>query len=371
MGFGFLNDLFDIMFNILNNLVMNNEKRMRSIIKEKAASGLTLTDAPVPTPGRGEVRIRVKKAGICGTDLHIWLWDKWAASRVKPGTIVGHEFMGIVDALGEDVTSVQVGARVSGEGHIGCGFCYPCRTGNSHICDKVDIIGIDVHGCFADYLILPAGNVWKLPDDIPDHLGAIHDPFGNAMHAVMSVPVPGKTVLVMGSGMIGAMAVGICRAIGAFEIIAVDTNSLKLDMARKMGAHHTFNPSLHDVPKLVKELTHGEGVDTLLEMSGSPSAIHMGLDLTRNGGHVSLLGIPAQEVSLDLAHQVIFKGLTLHGINGRRMYETWYQCTGFLRNKLLDLSPVITHHMKFEQFEEGLELMKAGKAGKIILNISE
>lgn len=344
--------------------------KMRAIIKENPAFGLTLTERPIPEPKSGEVRIQVKKVGICGTDFHIWLWDKWAASRVGPGTVIGHEFMGVVDAVGENVTSVRVGDRVSGEGHIGCGNCYSCRTGNSHICDHVDIIGIDVDGCFADYLILPAGNVWPLTPDIPDHLGAIHDPFGNAMHTVMTVPISGKSVLVMGSGMIGAMAVGICRAIGAFEIIAVDTNPMKLDLARKMGAHHTLNPTLHDVPKLVKDLTDGEGVDTLLEMSGHPDAIRMGLDLTRNGGHVSLLGIPPDEVSLNLAKLVIFKGLTLHGINGRRMYETWYQCTGFLRNRLLDLSPIITHQLKFEEFEQGLELMKAGKAGKVILEVN-
>jgi threonine 3-dehydrogenase len=350
-------------------MFMSNNK-MRAIIKEKPSQGLTLTEQPIPEPGHGEVRIRVKNVGICGTDLHIWLWDKWASGRVKPGTIVGHEFMGVVDKLGEDVTDVKLGDRVSGEGHIGCGHCYSCKTGNSHICDRVDIIGIDVNGAFADYLILPVGNVWPLSDDIPDHLGAIHDPFGNAMHTVMSVPVSGKTVLVMGSGMIGAMAVGICRAIGAFQIIAVDTNPLKLDLARKMGAHHTFNPTLHDIPQLVKDLTRSEGVDTLLEMSGSAAAIRTGLSLTRNGGSVALLGIPTEEVSLDLAKEVIFKGLTIHGINGRRMYETWYQCTGFLRNRLLDLSPVITHRLKLEQFEEGLQLMKEGKAGKVVLDLN-
>ncbi len=344
---------------------------MKAIIKEHDAPGLTLVQRPIPEPGPGEVRIKVKAVGICGTDLHIWLWDRWAASRVKPGTIVGHEFMGVIDAVGPGVTGLQTGARVSGEGHIGCGRCYTCRTGNSHICEHVDIIGIDINGCFAEYLILPQGNVWPLADDIPDHLGAIHDPFGNAMHTVMSVPVSGKSVLIMGAGMIGAMAVGICRAIGAFSIIAVDPNPSKLDLARRMGAHHTLDPRLHDVKKIVHELTQGEGVDTLLEMSGHPGAISSGLDLTRNGGHVALLGIPAEAVSLDLARDIIFKGLTLHGINGRRMYETWFQCTGFLRNRLLDLSPVITHHLPFECFEEGLQLMKAGQSGKIVLYLDE
>ncbi|MEO6053599.1 MAG: L-threonine 3-dehydrogenase [Chthoniobacterales bacterium] len=345
-------------------------QNMRAIIKQDAAAGLTLTERPVPTPGPGEVRIHVKKVGICGTDLHIWIWDKWAASRVKPGTIVGHEFMGVVDALGDNVDNVKIGDRVSGEGHIGCGNCYCCRTGNSHICDHVDIIGIDTHGCFADYLILPATNVWPLADDIADHLGAIHDPFGNAMHTVMAVPVTGKSVLIMGSGMIGAMAVGICRAIGALQIIAVDMNPKKLEIAKKMGAHHAINPKEVDVEKYVRNLTGGEGVDTVLEMSGHPDAIRQGLDLTRNGGSVSLLGIPADDVAINLAKQVIFKGLTLYGINGRRMYETWYQCTGFLRNGLIDLSPVITHHLAFEEFETGLKLMKSGDAGKVILNVN-
>ncbi|HWL52119.1 MAG TPA: L-threonine 3-dehydrogenase [Chthoniobacteraceae bacterium] len=345
--------------------------QMKAIIKEKAAPGLTLVERPIPEPGPGQVRIKVKAMGICGTDLHIWLWDKWAAGRVKPGTIIGHEFMGVVDALGEGVKGVKPGDRVSGEGHIGCGRCYTCRTGNSHICEHVDIIGIDVNGCFAEYLLLPESNVWPLPDDIPDHLGAIHDPFGNAMHTVMSVPVSGKSVLIMGSGMIGAMAVGICRAIGAFSIIAVDPNPAKLDLARRMGAHHALNPQFHDVKKIVGELTHGEGVDTLLEMSGNAGAIGLGLDLTRNGGSVALLGIPAQEVSLDLARDIIFKGLTIHGINGRRMYETWFQMTGFLRNRLLDLSPIITHHLPFEDIETGLELMKAGKSGKVVIYLDK
>jgi len=344
-----------------------SNSQMRAIIKETAAPGLTLTQAPIPTPGQGQVRIKVKAVGICGTDFHIWLWDKWAASRVKPGTIVGHEFMGVIDALGEGVSGLSIGDRVSGEGHIGCGRCYTCRTGNPHICEHVDILGIDVNGCFADYFLLPATNVWPLSDDIPDHLGAIHDPFGNAMHTVMSVPVSGKTVLIMGSGMIGAMAVGICRAIGAFQIIAVDPNPEKLNLARTMGAHHALDPRLHEFKEIVNELTHGEGVDTLLEMSGRPAGIRAGLDLTRNGGQVALLGIPAEEVSLDLARDIIFKGLTIHGINGRRMYETWFQCTGFLRNRLLDLSPIITHHLPFESFEKGLDLMKCGKAGKVIL----
>lgn len=348
-----------------------SNSQMRAIVKETAAPGLTLVQRPIPEPGPGEVRIKIKVVGICGTDLHIWQWDKWASGRVEPGTIVGHEFMGVVDALGDRVTGVKVGDRVSGEGHIGCGRCYTCRTGNSHICEHVDIIGIDVNGCFADYLILPVSNVWPLSDDIPDHLGAIHDPFGNAMHTVMSVPVSGKSVLIMGSGMIGAMAVGICRAIGAFQIIAVDPNPQKLQLARQMGAHHALDPRLHDVEKIIRELTHNEGVDTLLEMSGNEKAIQSGLDLTRNGGHVALLGIPAQEVCLDLARDIIFKGLTLHGINGRRMFETWFQCTGFLRNRLLDLSPIITHHLPFESFEEGLQLMQAGKAGKVVLYLDK
>lgn len=343
---------------------------MRAIVKETAAPGLTLTERPVPELGSGQVRIQVKKVGICGTDFHIWQWDKWAASRVRPNTIVGHEFMGVVEAVGDNVHNIKVGDRVSGEGHIGCGHCYCCRTGNSHICDRVDIIGIDVHGCWADYLVLPASNVWPLTPDIPDHLGAVHDPFGNAMHTVMSVRISGKTVLVMGSGMIGAMAIGICRAIGAFQIIAVDINPSKLELARKMGAHHALNPRQVDVGEFVRQLTDGNGVDTLLEMSGNAEGISLGLDLTRNGGSVALLGIPAEAVTLDLAKQVIFKGLTIHGINGRRMYETWFQCTGFLRNQLLDISPVITHQLPFASYEEGLELMKQGRAGKIVLSLN-
>ncbi|MES2309863.1 MAG: L-threonine 3-dehydrogenase [Verrucomicrobiota bacterium] len=347
---------------------MSNQQ-MRCLCKEHAAPGFTLTQAPISFPGPGEVRIKVKSVGICGTDLHIWLWDKWAASRVKPGTIIGHEFMGVIDLIGEGVKGLAIGDRVSGEGHITCGRCHNCRTGDAHICDHVDIIGIDINGCFADYLVLPASNVWPLTDDIPNHLGAIHDPFGNAMHTVMSVPVTAKTVMVLGAGIIGAMAVGICKAIGEFQVIAVDTNPYKLDLAKKMGAHHLLNPKTDDIAKRVKEITRGEGIDTLLEMSGSPVAISSGLDLMRNGGNVAFLGIPAENVSIDLAKQVVFKGLTLKGINGRRMYETWYQCTGFIQNHLMDFEPVITHQLPFESFEEGLQLMKEGKAGKVVLHL--
>ena len=342
---------------------------MRALVKETDGPGLTLTDRPIPTPGSGQVRIKVHKAGICGTDLHIWQWDKWAAGRVVTGIITGHEFMGTIDAVGEGVSGMSIGDRVSGEGHIGCGHCYACRTGNAHICDRVDILGIDINGCFADYVLLPDTNVWKLPEDLPDHYAAILDPFGNAMHTVMAVPISGKTVLIMGSGMIGAMAAGICRAIGAIQIIAVDPNPLKLDIARQMGAHVTINPASEDVEQRVRELTESHGVDTLLEMSGNPVAIHQGLDLTRNGGDVALLGIPSEDVTLDLARQIIFKGITIHGINGRLMYETWYQCTSFLRNGSLDLAPVITHQMPFEEFETGLRLMAAGKAGKVVLDL--
>ncbi len=344
-----------------------SHRQMRAIIKERAAPGLTLTRRPVPAPGPGEVRVRVKAVGLCGTDLHIWLWDKWAASRVRPGIIVGHEFMGIVDALGAGVATVAVGDRVSGEGHLGCGRCYLCRTGSPHLCERVDILGIDVNGCFADYLLLPASNLWLLAPDIPGRIGAIHDPFGNAMHTVMSVPVPGRTVLLVGAGMIGAMAAGICRAIGALQIIAVDPNPERLALARKMGAHRTLDPRHDDVRKIVRDLTGGTGVDTLLEMSGNPEAIRSGLELTRNGGEAALLGIPTEPVPLDLARDLIFKGLTLRGVNGRRMFETWFQCAGFLRAGLLDLSPVITQELPLEAFEEGFQRMQRGGAGKTVL----
>jgi threonine 3-dehydrogenase len=311
------------------------------------------------------VLVRVSKTGICGTDRHIYEWDAWAAGRIEPPIVVGHEFVGIVEDTGVGVSRVRPGDRVSGEGHIGCGHCYCCRTGQSHICDRVDILGVDIQGCFAPYVCLPESNIWQVDPKICDDQACLFDPFGNAMHTVMAQPISGKQVLVLGCGTIGLMAVGILHVGGADRVIAVDPNPVKRELATLMGADVVLEQA---DPQAVRECTDRDGADVMLEMSGHPDAIVHGFDCVRNGGMVSLLGISGQEVALDWAKQVIFKGLTIHGINGRRMFDTWYQCESFLRRHPELIEPLITHRLPFDRFEEGIHAMQGGDAVKVVLD---
>ena len=338
---------------------------MQAIIKSRSQKGLELVDWPKPAPGPRDVLVKVLKTGICGTDKHIYDWDKWASGRIKPPLVAGHEFVGFVEDTGVAVQSVKPGDRVSGEGHIGCGRCYCCRTGQSHICDKVDIIGVDVQGCFASYVVLPESNIWKVDPNICDDQACLFDPFGNAMHTVMAQPISGKQVLVLGCGTIGLMAIGIAKAGGADRIIAVEPNPFKLDLAKVMGADIVLEKAdSHEI----KKLTDRDGADVLLEMSGHPQAIVDGFRCVRNGGEISLLGIPPAEVSLSWAEQIVFKGVTIHGINGRRMFDTWYQCESFLRRAPQLIEPLITHRLCFDQFEEGINAMHNGSACKVVLD---
>jgi len=338
---------------------------MQAIIKARSEVGLELADVPRPNPGPRDVLIRVQKTGICGTDRHIYEWDAWAASRIKPPMVVGHEFVGIVADVGVGVKMVQPGDRVSGEGHIGCGYCYACRTGQSHICEKVDILGVDINGCFAPYVVLPESNIWKVDPAIPDDHACLFDPFGNAMHTVMAQPISGRQVLVVGCGSIGLMAVGILHAGGADLIIAIEPNPFKREIAKKMGA----DVVMEDIdPKEIKALTDRDGVDVVLEMSGNPKAIVKAFDCIRNGGDVALLGIPPGEVCITWAKQIIFRGLTIRGINGRRMYETWYQSERFLRHYPELIEPVITHRLPFDRFEDGIKAMQDGTGCKVVLD---
>lgn len=338
---------------------------MQAIIKSKPKVGLELVELPQPVPGPRDVLVRVMKTGICGTDRHIYEWDAWAANRVKPPVTVGHEFVGLIEQVGNAVQSVAPGDRVSGEGHIGCGSCYCCRTGHSHICDKVDILGVDINGAFSQYLVLPESNIWKVDPQINDDQACLFDPFGNAMHAVMAQDISGKQLLVTGCGTIGLMAIGIARAGGADAIIAADPNPVKLELAKKMGADHVLEKADE---KKVKQLTDRDGVDVMLEMCGYPQAIRDGLRCVRNGGQVALLGIPTGEVALPWAEQIIFKGITLRGINGRKMYDTWYQCESFLRRHPRLIEPVITHKFKYHEFDKGIKAMQSGNACKVILD---
>ncbi len=344
---------------------------MRALVKATAAPGFELRQVPIPEIGPRDVLIKVRKAAVCGTDVHIYEWDPWAAGRVHPGTVIGHEFMGEVAAVGDAVTSIAVGDRVSGEGHIGCGQCYACRTGQGHICDRVDIIGIDVDGCFADYVRLPDTNVWKLHGSISDTIGAIHDPLGNAMHTVMVDDVSGQSVLVVGAGPVGLMITTIARAAGAIDIVTLDVNPKRLALATGMGADAAFDPRESGIEQTLLARTRGgRGFDVMLEASGNPSGIALGIKLLRSGGWAALLGIPSRDVSFNLANDVIFKGVTLHGVNGRRMYETWYQVESFLLHGRIDPSPVITHTLPMEDYARAFDLLRTGDAIKIVLDVN-
>jgi threonine 3-dehydrogenase len=341
---------------------------MRALVKESAGPGFALRTVPEPTIREDEVLIRVRRAGVCGTDVHIYEWDDWARGRCKPPFVVGHEFAGDVVQAGALVTDVKVGDRVTAEGHLVCGRCLLCRTGNSHVCPYTRIIGVDRDGCFADYIAMPALNVWHLDDSISYDIGGIHDPMGNAFHTVLTADIPGSTILITGCGPIGIFAAGICSAAGASRIIASDVNDRRLALANRMGAHDIVHPN--EVEEVVKRHTDGLGVDVVLEMSGVPAAIHQGFALVRVGGRVQMLGIPAKPLEFNLATEIIFKGLTIYGVVGRRMYDTWHQMTRFLLSGEFDPTPVITHRFPLEQADEAMRVIKSGEAGKVIFEIA-
>src|SRR5215469_12967454 len=343
---------------------------MRALVKEAPGPGMVLKDVAMPTIGPTDVLIRVRKAGICGTDGHIWNWDKWSQARVKPPLIVGHEFMGEVAEVGAAVRAVQIGDRVSAEGHISCGVCYLCRTGQAYICEHVKIIGVDRDGCFADYISMPENNVWKLDPSVPDAWAAVFDPLGNAVHTVMTAGVSTKSVVITGVGSIGLMAIPVARAAGAAKVIAVDINPGKLELAKRLGADRVFDARDEGLQQRILEETNGDGADVLLEMSGSGAAINQGLGFVRNGGRAALLGLPSDNVSVNLAENIIFKGLTVLGINGRRMFETWYQTQALVVSGRVDLAPIITHVLPFERFDECFHLLQEGKAAKIVMDIA-
>jgi threonine 3-dehydrogenase len=342
---------------------------MRALRKAAAAPGFTLEHIPVPEIGPSDVLIQVKTVGLCGTDLHIFGWDHWAQRRVKPPLTIGHEFMGVVAAVGAAVRAFAVGDRVSAEGHIACGVCRLCRTGQAHICEHVKIIGVDTDGAFADYIRMPESNVWKLDPSIPDAWAAVFDPLGNAVHTVMAADVSVKSVVITGVGSIGLMAIPVARAAGAAKVFAVDVNPQKLALAARVGADATFLATQPDLVEDIIGRTGGDGVDVLLEMSGSGSAIDNGLAMVRNGGVAALLGIPSDDIEINLAERIIFKGLTVLGINGRRMFETWYQTQSLVTSGRVDLTDIITHELGFEEFDRAFGLMKSGEAAKIVLTL--
>ena len=343
---------------------------MRAIVKEAAREGLTLKEMPTPKVQPGEVLIRVKRVGLCGTDLHIYHWDHWAQGRIRPPLIIGHEFSGVIEEIGLGVTGLAPGDKVTAEGHIACGICYQCRTGLAHICRKVKIIGVDVAGAFADFIVMPAGNVWRLDPQISLEIGALHDPLGNAFHTVMASDVRGRCVLVLGCGPIGILCCAISKASGAKRVLASEISESRSEMARKMGADRVINPKKESLEEAVAAETGGEGADVVMEMSGAGAAIQQAMKTVRDGGEVSLLGLPPDEVSIDISRDVIFKGITIRGIVGRRMYQTWHDMRSFLLAGLIDPTPVITHRFAMNQVEAAMKAIAAG-AGKVQFNLEE
>jgi threonine 3-dehydrogenase len=340
---------------------------MKAIVKQTPGPGAELTMVDVPEAGPGEVLIKVEATSICGTDLHIYEWDPWAAGRIKPPLIFGHELAGRVVELGEGVGTVKVGDYVSAETHVVCGKCYQCRSGQAHICQDVSILGVDRPGCFAEYVTIPERNAWLNPPDMPAAVAAIQEPFGNAVHTALSTELVGKTVLVTGCGAIGLMAIGIAKAAGAVLVIGTEVTPYRLEMARLAGADLALNPLEQDVTTEITTCTNGTGVDVLLEMSGNPSAIHEGFNVLRHGGYAALLGIPSRPVELDLSNEVIFKGATIYGVTGRLIWKTWYQTRALLSSRAVDVEPIITHRFPLDDFEQGMELMRTGQCGKVVL----
>lgn len=340
--------------------------QMRALLKTKAAPGAQLEEVPVPEVGPHDVLIKVRAASICGTDVHIYSWNQWAQGRIKPPLVFGHEFAGDVVAIGSEVSKVPLGAYVAAESHIVCNECYECTHGLKHICRRVKIIGVDRPGAFAQYVALPEQNAWLTNRRFPPEIATIQEPMGNAVHTVLAAPIAGSVVAVFGAGPIGLFAVPIARASGAKKIITVEPSPFRLQLAQKMGSDIAINPTEDNVIHRIMEETEGEGADVVLEMSGNSQAINQALSALRFGGHVSLLGIPSKPVEIDLADGIIFRGATVQGISGRRMFDTWYQTRGFLESGM-DLSPIITNQMPLDDFSIAFELVRSGNSGKVVL----
>lgn len=340
---------------------------MKCLVKKERKPGIWLEDLPKPKISKdNEVLIKTKKNSICGTDVHIYKWDTWSQNRVPTPLIIGHEFVGVIAEIGKNVTGLKVGDRVSGEGHLTCGYCPPCRCGDKHLCMNVFGIGYDCSGTFAEYFTLPAENVFVLPDDISDDMAAILDPLGNATHTALAFDLVGEDVLITGAGPIGIMAAAIAKKAGARNVVITDVNDYRLDLARKMGATRAVNVSNTSLDEVMKSLKITHGFTVGMEMSGQPQAMQTLTEKVRHGGNIALLGILPVGAGLDWNH-VIFKMLTLKGIYGREIYKTWYKMIHMLESGL-DLSPLITHQFAFDDYEKGFEVMMSGQSGKVILN---
>ena len=341
---------------------------MKALVKQSAGEGLELQDVPVPDIGGNDLLVRVTKAAICGTDLHIWNWDEWARRTIVPPLVIGHEFVGRIVAMGANVRGYKVGERVSGEGHIVCGVCRSCRAGRGHLCTNTVGIGVNRDGCFAEYLSLPASNAWHVHPGIPSEIASFLDPLGNATHSALSFDLVGEDVLITGAGPIGVMAAAICRHCGAQRIVVTDVNDFRLSLAARMGATRTVNVTRTSIEEARREMGI-IGFDIGLEMSGNGSAFESMLENMYHGGRIALLGILPNSTGIRW-DQVIFKGLVIKGIYGREIFETWYKMQTMLQSGL-DVSPVLTHRFPLAEFRKGFEAMQSGSCGKVILEISE
>lgn len=339
---------------------------MKALVKARAEEGLWLQDAPKPDVGPNDVLIRIRKTAVCGTDLHIYGWDAWAQQTIPVPMTVGHEFVGVIVEVGSEVRGLAAGDRVSGEGHINCGFCRRCRAGQRHLCRDTQGVGVNRTGCFAEYLSIPAKNAFKLPDDIPDDIAALLDPLGNATHTALSFDLVGEDVLITGAGPIGAMAAAIARHAGARHVVVTDVNDYRLELARTLGATRTVNVSRESIEDAMQDLGMLEGFDVGLEMSGVASALQSQLKYAVHGGRIALLGIPPADIAIDW-NDVIFKGIVIKGIYGREMFETWYKMISMLQSGL-DVTPIITHRFDYTDFAQGFELTRSGNSGKVILD---
>jgi threonine 3-dehydrogenase len=342
---------------------------LKALVKRKAAPGLWLEQVDKPVPGPSDVLIRVNKAAICGTDLHIYNWDKWAQSAVPVPMVVGHEYVGVIEQVGSAVRTVAPGQRVSGEGHIMCGVCRNCRAGRGHLCKDTQGVGVNRPGAFAEYVSIPAVNAYPLPDDIPDDIAALLDPLGNAVHTALSFDLVGEDVLITGAGPIGVMAAAVARHVGARHIVVTDINDGRLSLAERMGASRAVRADRMDLKNVMAELEMREGFDVGLEMSGSASALAYQIGGLMHGGKLALLGLYAEPPTIDL-NDAIFKGITIKGIYGREMFETWHKTIAMLDSGL-DITPVITQRIAFEDFEKGFKALNAGQACKVVLDLHQ
>ncbi len=342
---------------------------MRAIAKVSPAPGLSLTTRPTPSPGPHEVVIQVKATSICGTDAHIYNWDAWSQSRLTLPRTIGHEVCGEVVEVGPAVTLVRRGEFVAAESHLTCGECFQCRTGLAHVCKNYRILGVDLDGSYADYVVLPENVLWKTDPSVLPHIACLQEPLGNAVDAALAEDLTGHTVLITGCGPTGLFAAAVARTAGAATIIASDVSEYRLRLATHVGADHVINAQTHSPEAFaarLQDLTRGEGVDASLEMSGHPAAVHQAFRAVKNGGRVTLFGISSAPVTVDLANEVIFKGLRVYGITGRKLFSTWYRIAGLFKAGL-DIRPVVTHTLPLAEFDQGFALVNSGLCGKVVL----